>query len=55
MELINYGLLELLKLRNLSDKIKELVPNLHCLKINSGGEPAHPLYLKANLKPIRFI
>ena len=40
---------------NRSDKIKELVPNLHCLKINSCGEPAHPLYLKANLKPIRFI
>ena len=35
-----------------SDKIKELVPNLHCLKINSGGEPAHPLYLKADLSQL---
>jgi hypothetical protein len=26
-------------------------PNLHCLKINSSQQPAHPLYLKANLNP----
>jgi hypothetical protein len=38
-----------------STKIKELVANLYCLKVNSSGEPAHPLYLKASLKPLRFI
>ena len=26
--------------------------NLHCLKMNKSGEPAHPLYLKADLKPV---
>ena len=40
---------------NRSLKVKELVPNLYCLKVNNSGEPAHPLYLKGNLKPIRFI
>ena len=38
-----------------STKIKQLVTNLYCLKVNSSGEPAHPLYLKASLKPVRFI
>ena len=39
---------------NRSITIKQLVDNLHCLKINNSGEPAHPLYLKASLKPFRF-
>ena len=25
---------------------------LHCIKMNKSGEPAHPLYLKADLKPV---
>ena len=28
-----------------------LVQNLHCLKLNKDGSPAHPLYLKKDLKP----
>ncbi len=32
---------------------KNLVP-LHALRVNSGGEPAHPLYLPAALKPISW-
>jgi len=34
-----------------SKSIKKLIPNLHCLKINNTGEPAHPLYQKSNIIP----
>ena len=39
---------------NRSADIKKIVKNLYCLKVNSSGEPSHPLYLKANLKPIKY-
>ncbi|MEI8668573.1 MULTISPECIES: DUF1643 domain-containing protein [Pseudoalteromonas] len=35
-----------------SKQILELMPNLNYLKLNKSGEPAHPLYLSAKLKPI---
>lgn len=35
-----------------SDQVKELLSNLHCLKMNKSGEPAHPLYLAGELKPM---
>jgi hypothetical protein len=31
-----------------------LLPPLHCLKLNKDGTPAHPLYLRSDLKPIPF-
>ncbi|WP_338593230.1 DUF1643 domain-containing protein [Shewanella khirikhana] len=34
-----------------STKVCELLPNLHYLKLNGSGEPAHPLYLKSTLVP----
>ena len=36
----------------------ELLPSLeqlHCIEMNKSGEPAHPLYLKAELKPVPMI
>lgn len=35
-----------------SREVIRLLPNLHYLKMNKTGEPAHPLYLKATLKPV---
>lgn len=35
-----------------SNDVKQLLTDLHGLKINKTGEPAHPLYLKASLRPI---
>ena len=42
---------------NLYSRDKEvlsLVPNLKCLKFNKSGQPAHPLYLKKDLKLTKF-
>jgi len=35
-----------------SEQVKEFLPNLYCLKLNKSGEPAHPLYQAAELKPV---
>ena len=37
---------------NRSGEILGALLNLHCIKMNKSGEPAHPLYLKADLKPV---
>jgi len=39
---------------NRSKQVKMHIKNLHYLKLNKSGEPAHPLYLKADLKPIHW-
>ncbi len=42
---------------NLYSRDKEvlsLLPNLMCLKVNKSGQPAHPLYLKKDLKLTKF-
>ena len=36
---------------NRSKTIEDKIPNLKCIKKNKSGQPAHPLYLKSNLKP----
>ena len=35
--------------------VRSLIPNLHCLKKTGAGHPGHPLYLRADLKPIPFV
>ncbi|MEZ8851798.1 DUF1643 domain-containing protein [Vibrio cyclitrophicus] len=39
---------------NRSEDIRALIPELSVLKVNKSGEPAHPLYLKSTLTPIRL-
>ena len=41
-------------LYNRDKQVLSLVPNLLCLKINKSGQPAHPLYLKKDLKLTKF-
>jgi hypothetical protein len=36
---------------NRSTEVLKLIPNIHYLKLNATGEPAHPLYLSSSLKP----
>jgi len=35
-----------------SEQVKGILPKLHCLKLNKTGEPVHPLYQKADIKPV---
>jgi len=37
-----------------SNVVRNLLPDLSCLKLNQSGEPTHPLYLNKELKPIPF-
>ena len=39
---------------NRSGKIRALLPNMYYLKLNKSGEPAHPLYQKADLEPVQW-
>ena len=43
------------KFLNRSVEIFSSLDQLHCIKMNKSGEPAHPLYLKAELKPVPMI
>ena len=43
------------KFLNRSLDILPSLNQLHCIKMNKSGEPAHPLYLKAELKPVPMI
>ena len=40
--------------KNRNSEIKSILSNLHYLALNKSGEPAHPLYLKSELIPIKF-
>lgn len=41
-------------LNNRNSQVLSLINEPFCLKINAGGQPAHPLYLKGDLQPIFF-
>ena len=34
-----------------SAKVRKFIPNMHCLKMNKSGEPAHLLYQRADVRP----
>jgi hypothetical protein len=40
--------------QNRSKEVVSLIPDLHFLKLNKSGEPAHPLYLSAKLTPQKW-
>ena len=35
-------------------EIRRMIPNLHCIKVNGSGHPAHPLYLRKEMKPTKL-
>ncbi|WP_296063301.1 DUF1643 domain-containing protein [uncultured Amphritea sp.] len=37
-----------------SKEVRQMIPDLMCLKINKSGEPAHPLYQPGTAKPIKW-
>lgn len=37
-----------------AERVRTLFPELHYLRLNRSGEPAHPLYLPKSLKPLPF-
>ena len=39
---------------NRDKEVLAMLPDLYYLALNKSGQPAHPLYLKGNLKPIPF-
>ncbi|MDE1239813.1 DUF1643 domain-containing protein [Vibrio aestuarianus] len=39
---------------NRSEDVRALISELSVLKVNKSGEPAHPLYLKSTLTPIKW-
>lgn len=40
--------------RMVLEKLRAIKAPLRALRVNAGGEPAHPLYLRADLKPKRL-
>lgn len=40
--------------QNRATEVLQWIKKPLCIKINKSGQPAHPLYLKKNLKPIPF-
>ncbi|MCJ8299621.1 MAG: DUF1643 domain-containing protein [Pseudomonadales bacterium] len=39
---------------NRSASVSNMFSNLYCIGVNKSGEPEHPLYIKADRRPIRF-
>ena len=41
--------------KNRAEKVCSFLGDMHCIKINHTGEPAHPLYQLKSAKPQRYI
>ena len=39
---------------NRGEEVSKMLKNLYCLRKTKNGFPSHPLYLPANLKPIKY-
>ncbi len=39
------------KFKSRGRAVMDLIPDLHCLKMNKTGHPTHPLYLPSELRP----
>ncbi|MCJ8340458.1 MAG: DUF1643 domain-containing protein [Pseudomonadales bacterium] len=39
---------------NRSASVSNMFGNLYCIGVNKSGEPEHPLYIKADRRPIKF-
>ncbi|MCJ8330368.1 MAG: DUF1643 domain-containing protein [Lentisphaeria bacterium] len=40
--------------KNRANSVNEILTKQHYLKLNKSGEPAHPLYLRKNLNPVKW-
>ena len=38
-----------------SEQVKKRLPDMQCLKMNKSGEPAHPLYQRADVIPVKMV
>lgn len=43
------------RFKNRSVRIRKMLPDMQCLRMNKGGEPAHPLYQSKTATPIPMI
>lgn len=46
------------RFQGFEERAKEVlgfIPEPYCLGINKDGQPKHPLYLKSNLKPVKYL
>lgn len=40
--------------RSRGNQVRSMLPRLHCLRLTKDGQPGHPLYLPADLRPMEL-